>query len=192
MPPGHARVPAPLARDRLLAAADTLFYEEGIHAVGIDRLLKEASVAKASLYQVFASKDELVVAYLRQRTAWGREHVDRALAEVQDPVERLVLVFVCLSRWMTSEQFRGCPFINAAAEYPQPEHPVHREVLRDRAERRARFTALVAALPAKDAAGLTEVLMLLYDGALVSADLGDSAAASQALVSTVRALATAG
>jgi AcrR family transcriptional regulator len=188
MPVERARMPGPLARQRLLDAADDLFYEQGIHAVGIERVLKESGVARSSLYQVFPSKDDLVVAYLRERSEWGRRRVEEALADVTDPNDRLLMVFRCLARWMTSEQFRGCPFINAAAEYPDADHPVHQEVLRDRTLRRERFTELVNALPAGDPPGLVDVLMLVYDGALVGADLGDSSSTARTLVSTVRAL----
>src|ERR1700716_3539083 len=81
------------ARERLLAAADELFYEEGVHTVGIDRVIEKAGVAKATLYSAFGSKDELVRAYLNARHAARRERITRRIATYDDPRERLLGVF---------------------------------------------------------------------------------------------------
>jgi AcrR family transcriptional regulator len=182
------------ARERLLETADALFYAEGIHSVGIDRLLAESGVAKATLYQHFRSKDALVVAYLERRLSRGQDRLDTALAAwdahrpAAPPAERVVAVFELLAQWMTDPGFRGCPFINAAAEHPEPGSPVLRTVLEHRARTRARFRELAEPLPGEDPAALAAVLLALYDGALVSADLGDPREAAATAVPAVRRL----
>lgn len=187
-PPASALADLP-ARERLLAVADELFYAEGIRAVGIDRLLVEAGVAKASLYQHFASKDELVAAYLQRRIDVNQAYLDHKLAEVEGgPTDRIVAFFEILGRWMTGPGFRGCPFINAAAEFPQATHPAHRAVKDHRARNRARLLELAAARPGDDPETLVTTLMMLYDGALVAADLDSADAASHALAFAVRHL----
>jgi AcrR family transcriptional regulator len=194
MPPvSPSRSPRPPVRDRLLAVADQLFYAEGIHVVGIDRLLAEAGVAKASLYQHFSSKDDLVAAYLQRRLDLGQDELDRRMAQVEGTsAERIVALFEILGKWMAGRAFRGCPFINAAAEYPQAGHPVQKVIAEHRARTLARFRALVADLGTDEPEALAESLMLLYDGALVAADLGSGRRAGRSVVTTVRRLLGAG
>jgi AcrR family transcriptional regulator len=105
------------ARERLLAAAEELFYEEGVHTVGIDRVIERAGVAKATLYSVFGSKDELVRAYLEQHNATWRERLTgQVTARYAEPRERLLGVFDVLGERFTEADFRGCAFVNASAE----------------------------------------------------------------------------
>jgi AcrR family transcriptional regulator len=174
----------------MLAVADALFYAEGIRAVGIDRLLAESGVAKASLYQHFGSKDELVAAYLHRRIDRWQGYLDRTLPDVEGgSAAQIVTVFELLGAWMTGEAFRGCPFINAAAEFPAADHPAHRAAVEHRTRMRARFAGLTAGLAdVDDPDGLADSLMLLYDGALVAADLGSGVAAAGTVVATVRRL----
>src|SRR6476646_2870532 len=103
------------AHDRLLAAANELFYEEGVHTVGIDRVIERAGVAKASLYSAFGSKDGLVRAYLLARHALWRDRVTQALTRATTPRERLLGVFDALGELVAEPEFRGCAFINASA-----------------------------------------------------------------------------
>src|SRR5216683_4647601 len=105
------------ARERLLAAANELFYAEGVHTVGIDRVIEHAGVAKATLYSAFGSKDELIRAYLKARHAATRDRMTRELAaRYQTPRERLVGVFEVQGLSFTDPRFRGCAFISASAE----------------------------------------------------------------------------
>lgn len=173
-------------RDRLVRAADQLFYSEGIHAVGVDRVLAEAGVAKASLYHHFAGKDDLVVAYLDARSAGSVDSLRRRVgASGQGARGRMDLVFAGIWAGAADARFHGCPFINAAAEYPDPDHPVRRAVARHR----QRFAALLGeqldqgGRPAHQS--LVQALVVLYDGCMVSAQLEPIAvtrsAASRAL-----------
>ena len=111
-------------RDRILDAADDLFYSRGIHAVGIDEIVARSSTAKATLYAHFPSKDDLIASYLQRRSAQWREHLSAELSRRGgSPAERIDAIFAMLARGCAIPGFRGCPFINAAAEYPDPAHP---------------------------------------------------------------------
>src|SRR5262249_27825528 len=121
------------ARRRVLDAASALFYAEGIHAVGIDRVIAEAGVAKATFYHHFPSKDDLVCAYLREQ--------DGRIREALSPSDGPATLSDVLGEFACAPGFRGCAFINAAAESPDAGHPVRqvipehrrwfRELLRD-------------------------------------------------------------
>src|SRR3954470_1552128 len=104
------------ARERLLDAADRLFYSEGVHTVGIDRLIDEAGVAKGSLFYNFSGKDELVAAYLDGRDQRRRERIARHQEGLEDPVEKLLAIFDALQEAVASPGYNGCPFANASAE----------------------------------------------------------------------------
>src|SRR5450631_69843 len=104
------------ARERLLAAADELFYEGGIHTVGIDRVIERAGVAKASLYDCFGSKDELIRSYLQGRHEARKARISAKLAGCAEPRERLLGVFDALADVFAQPNFRGCAFARALAE----------------------------------------------------------------------------
>src|ERR1051326_1091110 len=110
-----AQEPARSARERLLAAANELFYAEGVHTVGIDRVIERAGVAKASLYNTFGSKDELIRAYLTARLAARKERVRRGLAVHDTARERILGIFDTLGEIFADPSYRGCAFQNAAA-----------------------------------------------------------------------------
>ena len=114
---------------RALEAAYTLFYREGIHAVGVDTIASEAGVTKTALYSNFGSKDQLVVAYLRERDRLWQQQIDRLNAQHNSPRDRALAVFDAYEDWLSQDGFRGCAFLNATAEFPDPDHPV-REVVR--------------------------------------------------------------
>lgn len=114
---------------KVLEAASALFYREGIHAVGVDTVAAEAGVTKAALYGNFGSKSRLVVAYLRERDRRWQEQIDAITAEHDDPRERVLAVFDAYEAWQSRDGYRGCAFLNAASEFPDPADPV-REVVR--------------------------------------------------------------
>src|SRR5882672_568535 len=105
-------------RERLLAAANELFYNEGVQTVGIDRIIEHAGVAKASLYNTFGSKEELVRAYLQSRHARTTERLNAAVDEYTDPVDRVLAIFEAQGTMFAQPNFRGCAFISASAEAP--------------------------------------------------------------------------
>ena len=104
------------ARERLLAAANELFYEEGVHTVGIDRVIERAGVAKASLYNTFGSKEELVREYLAIRHDARVDRMTRGLAHYESPREKLLGVYDVLGEITSQPTFRGCAFVNARSE----------------------------------------------------------------------------
>ena len=172
------------ARERLLAAANELFYEEGIHTVGIERVLERAGVAKASLYSTFGSKDELVRAYLRSRAERRQQRVSERLARSDDPRQRILSIFDLLGESAADPAFRGCAFVNARAEGPR-ETKVTRVCADTRGWMRALFIELARDAGAADPDRLGNELVLLYDGASVGASMDADPAAAR----TARALA---
>lgn len=157
------------ARAKLLAAASELFYAEGVQSVGIDRVVERAGVAKATLYSAFGSKEELVRAYLRARHAATMERMSRELAErFRTPKERLVGVFEVQGLSFTDPGFRGCAFLSASAE-ASPGGAVAEVSDEYRAWVRTLFFDLAEQAGAKDPKLLAKQLVVLYDGAGVSA-----------------------
>jgi AcrR family transcriptional regulator len=176
------------ARDRLLAAADELFYSEGVHVVGIDRIVERAGVAKASLYSTFGSKEELVRAYLDKHFRNRQRSIERILAAHNTPRERLLGVFAEFEMALAGTEFRGCRFIMASAEgRPGDASEVVAEEYR--AWLLTLFTDLVKAAGASDSKRLGRQLALLYDGAAVAARMDqDRRGAAIAMRSAVEAL----
>ncbi len=176
------------ARDRLLAAADELFYSEGVHVVGIDRIVERAGVAKASLYSTFGSKEELVRAYLDKHFRNRQRSIERILAAHKTPREKLLGVFAEFEVALAGSEFRGCRFIMASAEARADDAS---EVVAEeyRSWLLTLFTDLVRAAGAKDAKRLGRQLALLYDGAAVAARMDhDRRGAASAMRSAVGAL----
>ncbi len=181
------------ARERLLAAANELFYEEGVHTVGIDRVIERAGVAKASLYSAFGSKDELIRAYLIARHTARQERMTRMLARYDSPRERLLGVFDVLGESFAEPGYRGCAFINASAE-SRPGSSAEEVSDESRAWVRSLFTELGRAAGAVDPEHLARQLVLLYDGATVNARMDrdpTAAAAARAVAATLVDLALA-
>ncbi|MHA6622594.1 TetR/AcrR family transcriptional regulator [Pseudonocardia sp. DLS-67] len=168
-------------RDRLLAAADELFYAEGITAVGVERIRRAADVAKSSIYEHFGSKDGLVAAYLAGRSAGWRERLGAALAAADPvPAAQLDVVFDELGAWFTEPDFRGCPFINASAELPDPSHPAAVVAAEHRAWVLGLLTDIAVRAGARNPTRLGRQLALLYDASMVAAHNGGSDAAADA------------
>jgi AcrR family transcriptional regulator len=178
------------ARDRLLAAADELFYEEGVNTVGIDRVIERAGVAKASLYSTFGSKDELIRAYLEARHEARKERVTRAMERYDTPRERLLGIFDVLGEAVAEPGFHGCAFQNATTE-ARPGSVAEQVANVSRVWTKSLFREQAAAAGAADPDRLAQQLFLLYDGALVSArmdhDLEAAGAARTAAVTLIDA-----
>lgn len=156
-----------VARDRLLTTATTLFYREGIHAVGVDRIISEAGVTRATFYRHFPGKEDLVEAYLGVEDAVIRGAFTAAGEATDDPAELLGLVIEGLAADVARLHTRGCPFINAAAEYPDPESGVRITVGTHREWFRSQLEALLTASGAADPALAAGELVLLRDAAMV-------------------------
>lgn len=174
-------------RDRLLETASRLFYAEGIHTVGVDKLVKVANVTRATFYRHFPTKEDLVVAYLRARSAEMRAHVEeRVAAASKQKTMMAVLDFV--GDYTCSPGFRGCPFVNAAAEYPDPAHPVRLAVSEHRRWFHDTLVGLAADAEYPEPAYAADVLVLLHDGALQGGELDDPQAVRATLFRAARDL----
>jgi AcrR family transcriptional regulator len=152
------------ARERLLDAANELFYAEGVQTVGIDRIIERAGVAKASLYNLFGSKEELVAAYLASRHDRTTTGLTEAIESVDDPRQKILAVFDAQARQYQQPDFNGCAFIAASTEAPS-HGLVEQAADQFRAWLRAMFTDLAEQAGAPDPLGLGRQLHLVYDGA---------------------------
>jgi AcrR family transcriptional regulator len=165
-------VAAASPRDRLLATARRLFYSEGIHTVPVDRLVTEAGVTRATFYRHFPAKEDLVEAYLRATDADLRAAVAGALDQTS-PQHSAAALLDLIGQVTCSAGFRGCHFINASAEYPNPDDPVRTAVAEHRAWFQDTVTRLAEQAGHPDPNHAGRVLVLLHDGALSAAELDD-------------------
>ncbi|PMS10454.1 TetR/AcrR family transcriptional regulator [Trinickia caryophylli] len=155
----------PQAQQALLRAADELFYREGVRAVGVDAVVERAGVNKMSLYRQFSSKDELVVAYLERASERFFERFETSLAKHPgDPVRQIAQYFEDLSARASVEGYRGCPFVNVSAEFPDAQHPARQCVARNKAELMSRLIALANAAGADDPLYLANAFALMIEG----------------------------
>ena len=166
---GHKRRDSE-ARQRLLETADRLFYQEGVRAVGIDRIIAEAGVAKMSLYNHFASKDDLILEVLKYREevvlGFFRAAMERHGKKAKNPLRAF---FAALKDFFASPGFRGCPFQNAAIELADPTHP-GTEFVRGHKQRFSDFLrGLVEEVVGKAAAKVAPAVTILVEGAIVTA-----------------------
>jgi AcrR family transcriptional regulator len=185
--PSKVSAPRPSARERLLAAADELFYHEGVQSVGVDRVVQKAGVAKASLYSLFGSKEELVQAYLDARHDETRKQVERTLTRFRTPRERLLGVFDAQGQIFTEPDFNGCAHMTASAE-ARHGGPVESANDRFRQWVRTLFTDLAQEAGVADPVELARQLHLLYDGAGVSARMDRDPSAATTARSAAAAL----
>ncbi|MFJ4254223.1 TetR/AcrR family transcriptional regulator [Microbacterium sp. NPDC090003] len=156
---------------RVLDAASRLFYERGIHAVGVDTIAETAGVTKKTLYDRFGSKEALVVAYLQHRDARWRDYVAAHLARVPEPgIDRVLAIFDAAITWSDENSPKGCSAINARAEIGEgnDDHPVFPEVSRQKAWLLDLFEELCAEAGISDHRAIAQALMLLYEGAIVT------------------------
>jgi AcrR family transcriptional regulator len=161
------------ARARLLRTASELFYAEGLHSVGIDRIVATAPVTRATLYKHFPGKDDLVVAYLTQADDAIRTRAAAARAQDASPDDTIRAVARSIADDIRSPGFRGCAFLNAAAEYADPAHPVHQAVLKHRQWFLAMITELFTATGKPDPEPAARHFVMLRDGAMAAGCLSD-------------------
>ncbi|WFP74376.1 TetR/AcrR family transcriptional regulator [Mesorhizobium sp. WSM4906] len=157
------------ARNRVLDTATRLFYAEGVHAVGVDRIIAEAGVAKATFYKYFPAKDELVRAYVQNQSRLGRAATDRI---GKRPARDMILaIFDLVADAAAQPGYRGCPFLNAAAEYPDPGHPVRQAIAEHRRWKHDLLCGLLADDGKPDPETTADILTVAGDGLLVASHL---------------------
>jgi AcrR family transcriptional regulator len=168
-------------RRKLLDAADGLFYADGIRSTGVAAVAEAAGVTKMTFYAHFASKDELVCAYLRERDARWRGLLEGTLAGHEAPSDKLLAVFDAYRDSVVSGGLRGCAFVNCAAEFPDREHPARRVAREHKAAMRRRLADLAAEAGAEEPGALAERLFVLLEGAYVTAAMeGDGGVVERA------------
>jgi AcrR family transcriptional regulator len=176
-------------RDRILTTASSLFYQEGIAAVGVNRIIGQADVAPMTLYRQFGSKDALVAATLEQ---WGEQWLhwlaDALDRRGDDPRDRFDGLWDTLEAWFASDEFRGSFVANAATELrSDPDHPVHAVIARHRLAMRQLLEELAKLAGARDPAVLAAQLQVLVDGAIAAAATDRDPAAAQGARSLAQA-----
>ncbi|MEU5701489.1 TetR/AcrR family transcriptional regulator [Streptomyces aurantiacus] len=161
------------ARSRLLDAACRLFYEEGIHSVGVDRIVTEAQVTRATFYRHFPSKEDLVVAYLDEAHQAERSRADTAVAGGLPAADTVRALSRSIAQGIQSPDYRGCAFINAVAEYPDSDHPVHQAVLAHRQWFLDTVAGLLAQIREAPAEAAAQHFVMMRDGATAAGCLFD-------------------
>lgn len=153
-------------RTQLINTANSLFYKDGFHATGIDRILDEANIAKMTLYNHFASKDDLISKALASKSekvlAWLAENLDNHAVSERD---KLFTIFDIYENWFKSEDFFGCMFAKAAAEFPNPNHPVHKEASKHLAKLFEMLLSIATKAKVNNPNTVAEQIVLLLEGA---------------------------
>ncbi|WP_051450156.1 TetR/AcrR family transcriptional regulator [Actinospica robiniae] len=177
-------------RARILAAASELFYAQGIRATSADRIIEQVGITKVTFYRHFRTKSDLVVAYLKEQAAAERAWMD-ATHQEGDPVTSLRTLADDIGTASCRPGFRGCAFINAAAEFADPDDPVRIAVEDHRRWMLDRFADIAAQADAQDPETTARELMIVRDGAMVNGYLGDPATVAVALTGAFTSIITA-
>jgi len=179
----------PDVRQRILDTASTLFYERGVRAVGVDLVVDESGVAKTSLYRHFRTKDDLIVAFLEREDVefWGQWDAVAA-RHAGDPAGEIEAHMRWIGKRLARANYRGCPQINVAAEFAEPDHPARAVAQRHMQAMRTRLAALARQLGAARPNDLAAQLGLLVNGAFVSASMLAPDEATRVLLASARAL----
>jgi AcrR family transcriptional regulator len=180
--PEAAAGPRKTARERILDTAYELFSRHGTRAVGVDRIIAECGIAKMTLYRNFASKDELILAFLERRgELWTREWLQaEAARRGSTPAERLLAIFDTFESWFAREDFEGCSFINVMLEIDDAASPVRQSTVRHLAAIRAFVRDLAEQAGIEDSDGFARQWHILMKGCIVTAGEGDREAAARA------------
>jgi AcrR family transcriptional regulator len=169
-------------RERVLETAYELFSRHGTRAVGVDRIIAESGVAKMTLYRNFASKDDLILAFLERREErWTREWLQATVERrAETPAQRLLAIFDTFAEWFARDDFEGCSFINVMLEIDDLGSPVRRESVRQLSEIRGFIGGLAKDAGIDDVDGFARQWHILMKGCIVAAAEGDTLAAARA------------
>jgi AcrR family transcriptional regulator len=169
-------------RERVLETAYELFSRHGTRAVGVDRIIAESGVAKMTLYRNFASKDDLILAFLERREErWTREWLQATVeGRAETPAQRLLAIFDTFGEWFARDDFEGCSFINVMLEIDDAGSPVRRESVRQLSEIRGFIGGLAKDAGVDDVDGFARQWHILMKGCIVAAAEGDELAAGRA------------
>ncbi len=165
----------PNKRDELVQKALIIFYRNGFHATGMDMLVAETGISKTSMYKHFRTKEDLILAVLRLRDELFRNWMVRRMEEIgKTPKEQLIAMFDALGEWFSKPEYRGCMFIKASAEYQEAEHPIHAQAATHKKLLYGHVLKLAENANVTDPGTLARQLLLLKEGAIVTAHLGHS------------------
>ncbi len=145
-----------------------IFYTEGIHAIGVDRIIADAKVTRATFYRHFPSKEDLVLSYLREVHRLERGAIESAVTAAPSPSEALLAIAGAIVANIQSPGFRGCAFLNAAAEYPNPGNPVHVQIIAHRQWFLETLTPLLAEVADDSSEAAARHFVMLRDGAMAA------------------------
>ncbi len=163
-------MPTLTTREKLIQAGHEIFYREGFLNVGLDRLLNEVGCSKQTFYNHFESKDDLIVAVIDEHHRWWsselRDRVQRAAGP--DPRRQILVMFDVMEEIIHDPEYRGCIFINAAVEFPQPHHPAHQSARKAKADSVALLEDLSERAGASDPAALAQEIDMIMEGALIT------------------------
>jgi AcrR family transcriptional regulator len=162
-----------LMRERIVEAAAELFYAQGLRAVSAEKIIAQVGITKVTFYRYFPTKDDLIVAYLERRAKWERDAISQVRQAADDVPDAFRIIAEAIGAETCSPGFRGCPFINAAAEYADPGHPVRRAVDTHRRWFRQTIQDLLDEIDFPNSAQAADQLVMLRDGAMVSGYLSD-------------------
>ena len=183
---------APSVRERVLETAATLFYQEGVRAVGVDLVVERSGVAKTSLYRHFATKDDLVVAFLEREDAEYWADWEGVAAKAKgDAAAELEMHLRWIAHHIAGPTYRGCAFLNVATEFPAPNHPARAVAARNKVELQRRLSALAKKMAVGKPDQLADQLVLLIDGAYVNGQLLGKNGPVHSLVAAGHALVAA-
>jgi AcrR family transcriptional regulator len=176
-------------RDRILATARDLFYREGIRAVGVDTIVERSGVAKASLYHWFPTKDDLIAKFLEHENAEFWAYWDKVAEQhAGRPRDELAAHLKWIAAYIGGPRYRGCPFLNATAEFPDERHPARKVCFANKAEVRRRLADLAGQIGVTDAETLADRLVLVIDGAFANSQVLGKRGPSQGLAEAGAAL----
>ncbi len=170
----------PTKRNELVQKALEAFYQNGFNATGMDTLVKETGISKTSMYKHFRTKEDLILAVLRLRDENFRNWMYRRMEELaKSPRDQLIAMFDALEEWFSEPGYKGCMFIKASSEFQDASHPIHKQSADHKRmlERYVTELATKAGLPEPDK--LARQLLLLKEGAIVTAHLGHTENAAQ-------------
>jgi len=156
-------------KDVLFETAARLFYQHGYRATGVDTIAAESGIGKMTLYRHYPSKDDLIVAYLRESDRVFWEQFEVATQGAVTPHAKLLGFFAALQAYVLTPECHGCPFLNVASEYPEHDYTGHQIARQHKAAVRARFVRLAEEAGARQPDALADALVLLMDGAYMAA-----------------------
>lgn len=163
----------PTKRDELVQKALKAFYRNGFHATGMDKLVEDTGISKTSMYKHFRTKEDLILAVLRLRDEQFRNWLYRRMEELAGtPKEQLIAMFDALEEWFAEPGYKGCMFIKASSEYQEASHPIHKQAADHKRLLERHMSDLAEKAGLNDPGTVARQLLLLKEGAIVTAHLG--------------------